>query len=185
MRNKKVSFITHTAVFLALLLVIQYFSKPLGQLVTGSLVNFLLVAATALGGLASGIIVALISPFLAFFMGIGTPFIQLVPVIALGNAVLVFIYGMFFQRQNANTERKNLMIWILSIILGAFAKFLVLYFGIVKLALPLISNIKEQQIKVISATFGVPQLVTAIIGGIIAFIVIPLIVKALNRKQSS
>ena len=66
MRNKKVKFITQTAIFLALLIALQFFSKPLGQLVTGSLVNFVMIAAVLLSGLASGILVALLSHFLRF-----------------------------------------------------------------------------------------------------------------------
>jgi hypothetical protein len=48
--NKRILFITKTALFLAILLVVQFFSKPLGQYVTGSLVNLvLIISCCALG----------------------------------------------------------------------------------------------------------------------------------------
>lgn len=181
MRNKKVKFITQTAIFLALLIALQFFSKPLGQLVTGSLVNFVMIAAVLLSGLASGILVALLSPFFAFLLGIGPNFIQVVPIVAVGNLVLVLVYGLTFQYW----KPKKAVSWCFSILVGSGLKFLTLFYGVVKLALPFIPGINEKQSAVLFSMFSWPQLLTAILGGILALIVVPLIQKARTGKTIS
>ena len=62
---KKTIWIVRTAVCLALLLVLQVATKSLGQFVTGSCVNLVLAMAALTGGVWSGVIVAVISPFCA------------------------------------------------------------------------------------------------------------------------
>ena len=71
MRNNKIRWIAQTAVLIALLIAVQYISRPWSQLVTGSLVNFVLAAAALIAGPVSGLVVAMISPVLAKLLGIG------------------------------------------------------------------------------------------------------------------
>jgi thiamine transporter ThiT len=71
--NKKIRWITETAVMLALLVSLQAITKPLGQLVTGSCVNAVLAITVLVAGLYSGITVAIISPVLAYLLGIAPP----------------------------------------------------------------------------------------------------------------
>ena len=71
---KKTIWIVRTAVCLALLLVLQVATKSLGQFVTGSCVNLVLAMAALTGGVWSGVIVAVISPFCAYALGIGWRF---------------------------------------------------------------------------------------------------------------
>ena len=87
MRNK-ILWITRTAVMVALLITLQWATSGLGQFVTGSCVNAVLVVATLAAGVWSGVAVALLSPFCAFLLGIGPKLIQIVPAIALGNVGL-------------------------------------------------------------------------------------------------
>jgi len=49
--NKKIRWITETAILLALLVTLQAVTKPAGQLVTGSCVNTILAVAVLLGGM--------------------------------------------------------------------------------------------------------------------------------------
>ena len=84
---KKTTWIAQTAVCLALLIAFQLLTRSLGQLVTGSCVNLVLAVAALLGGIWSGVTVALVSPFCAYLLGIGPAFFPLVPCVALGNAV--------------------------------------------------------------------------------------------------
>ena len=70
---KKTTWIARTAVCLALLLAVQFFTKSLGQLVTGSCVNLVLAVAALIGGVWSGVTVAVISPFCAYLLGIKKP----------------------------------------------------------------------------------------------------------------
>ena len=53
--NKKIRWITETAVLLALLVTLQALTKPMGQLVTGSCVNAILAVAVLVAGLGSGV----------------------------------------------------------------------------------------------------------------------------------
>ena len=177
MRNKKVLWITQTAVFIAVLIVVQYVTKALGQYVTGSLVNMILVTAALTAGLASGLTVAVLSPFFAFFFGIG-PVIQIVPFVAIGNAVIVLVVRLIFGKDdNASLTRK-----ILAVSVGAVAKFAALWLGVVNIALPLIPGLAPKQIEMMTAMFTWPQLITAAIGGALAMLVAPLISKAIKKK---
>ncbi len=174
MKNKGVRFITLTAAFLALLIVFQSLSASLGQMVTGSLVNFVLVAATLLAGWKSGIVIALLSPFFAKLFGIG-PIYPILPVVALGNATLVAVYAVVMNRSFNKTLR-----WVISVIAAAGLKYAVLTVGVVKLVLPLVSVPAPQATK-LAAMFGTTQFFTAFIGGAVAFIAVPLIQKAVKR----
>ena len=93
MNNKNtIRWITRTAVFIALLIVLQMATAPLGNiLITGSIVNLLLIISVMTCGLASGLSVAVISPVMAKLLGIG-PLWSLIPFIAAGNIVLVLLW---------------------------------------------------------------------------------------------
>ena len=84
--NKKVLRITETAVLLALLIVLQWVTKPLGQIVTGSCVNVVLAVTALLVGISGGLTVALVSRVCAYLLGIA-PNLVAVPAIMVGNAV--------------------------------------------------------------------------------------------------
>ena len=62
--------ITQTAIMIALIVVIQATTSGLGQFVTGSLVNLILILTVALAGFTSGLTVACLSPIFAFIFGI-------------------------------------------------------------------------------------------------------------------
>src|SRR5699024_5817053 len=91
--NKKIRWITETALLLALLIVLQSVTKSFGQFVTGSCVNAVLALAALLTGLGSGITIAVISPVLAFLLGIA-PQAVTVPAIMVGNTVFVVLIRM-------------------------------------------------------------------------------------------
>lgn len=178
MKHTNVQKLVYTAICLAILIAVQVITKPFGQIVTGSLVNFILIIATLTAGIAGGTAVAILSPFLAFSIGIGTPILQIVPMIALGNLAVVLLFGLLFKTLHTSEWLK----WIISILVSAVVKFLVLYIGIVRVILPLLTALPPKQAAAISATFSVPQLITALIGGFIAFIVVPLVQKATKNK---
>ena len=170
--KKRILWVTETAVMLALLIVLQWATKPLGQIVTGSCVNAVLVAAVLLGGLWCGLTVAVISPFCAFLLGIGPQLIAISPAIALGNAVLVlvlhFVYG--------KTVWRRALAWLGA----AVAKSAVLYLVVVQL-LCRVLPLKQPQIDTFTAMFSAPQLVTALIGGGLVLLIMPALKKALNK----
>ena len=180
--NKKIRFITETAVMLALLVSLQALTKPMGQLVTGSCVNAVLAISALVGGLASGITVALISPVLAFLLGIA-PQILTVPAIMVGNTVYVVLLSLL-----ADKDGKNIVKQIIAWIVAAAAKFAALYIFVVKIicgvmapSLLAAGTMKEPMLKVLPATFSWPQLITALIGGAVALLIVPVLRKALKK----
>lgn len=173
MKNKT-RWITETAIMLALLVILQAITKSAGQLVTGSCVNAVLAVTVLVAGLSSGLTVALVSPFVAFLLGIGPQLLPIVPAIALGNAVYVLLLGRLCG--------KKVPFWRQALVLAgsAGAKFLTLYLVVVKLLCSILP-LKDAQIATFSTMFAWPQLITALIGGAVALLITPVIRKALHR----
>ena len=171
---KKTLWMTETAVLLALLIVLQWATKPLGQIVTGSCVNAVLAVAVLLGGLWCGLTVALCSPFCAFLLGIGPQLFAIIPAIALGNGVYVLALHL------VHGPRPKLPGKILALLSAAFGKFAVLYLVVVQL-LCRVLPLKPLQIDTFTAMFSIPQLVTALIGGALAMLMVPMLKKALRK----
>lgn len=180
--NKKIRWITETAVMLALLVSLQALTKPMGQLVTGSCVNAVLAVSALVGGLSCGLTVALISPVLAFLLGIA-PQILTVPAIMVGNSVFVVLLSLLADKSGRNIG-KQLVAWIAA----AAAKFVSLYAIVVWLICGVLSEnllasgvMKAPMLKALPATFSWPQLFTALIGGAVALLIVPVVRKALHK----
>jgi hypothetical protein len=171
---KKTLWMTETAVLLALLIVLQWATKPLGQIVTGSCVNAVLAVAVLLGGLWCGLTVAFFSPFCAFALGIGPQLFAIIPAIALGNGVYVLALHL------VHGPRPKLPGKILALLSAAFGKFAALYLVVVQL-LCRVLPLKPLQIDTFTAMFSIPQLVTALIGGALAMLMVPMLKKALRK----
>ncbi len=166
--NKKTLWITQTAVMLALLIVLQWLTKPLGQIVTGSCVNAVLAVSVLLGGLWCGVTVAAVSPFCAFLLGIGPQLFAIIPAIALGNAVYVLALHFVY--------KESLWSRIGALLNASLGKFGVLYLVVVEL-LCRVLPLKQPQIDTFTAMFSAPQLVTALIGGGVAMLILPILKK--------
>ena len=176
---KKTTWSVRTAACLALLICLQFFTRSLGQLVTGSCVNLVLAAAALIGGVWSGLAVAIISPFCAYLLGIGPAFFALVPCVALGNAVYALVFGLLVRRC---FRRRAVAAWG-CMVLAAGAKFAMLYLVLVRIAAPLV--VPAAKLTAVSAMFTWPQLVTALIGGVLACLVIPPVQKALDKPKAA
>ena len=174
---KKTVWIVRTAVCLALLLVLQLATKSLGQFVTGSCVNLVLAMAALIGGGWSGVIVAAVSPFCAYALGIGPAFLPLVPCVALGNAVYAVLFALLVGKFLTG---KRLAAWG-GMVLAAAAKFLTLYLVLVKLVAPMI--VPAAKLSTVTAAFAWPQLVTALIGGTLTCLLAPVVQKALEKRS--
>ena len=172
---KKTTWIVRTAVCLALLLVLQVATKSLGQFVTGSCVNLVLAMAALSGGLWSGVAVAVLSPFCAYALGIGPAFLQLVPCVALGNAVYAVLFALLVGKW---LTAKPLAAWG-SMVLAAVCKLAALYVVLVKLVAPMI--VPAAKLTAVTAAFTWPQLVTALIGGVLACLIAPPVRRALEK----
>ena len=165
MKNRK---LTYTAVMLAVLITLQFLTKSFGQIVTGSCVNFVLAASALLLGFRCAGAVALLSPILAFLLGIGPIFPALIPCIAAGNLIYVFLLAVFRERK--------LLRWT-----APPAKFLLLFLLVDRIALPLL-GLPAEKAAVIGASFSWPQLFTALIGLSAALLVCPRLTEAIGRS---
>lgn len=180
--RKKLLWITETAVMLALLVALQAITKPLGQLVTGSCVNAVLAVTALVAGLSGGITVAVISPVLAYLLGIA-PQILTVPAIMVGNTVFVVLLRLIAGRDSRKIGRQ-IAAWISA----AAAKFSALYAIVVWVICGVFSQglldsgmMKPPMLKALPVTFSWLQLFTSLIGGAVALLITPVLRKALHK----
>lgn len=152
--NTQVRYLTRTALLLALTLVVQLIGFP--QPVTGPLVNLCLFVAVFFVGIGGGSFIGLLTPLVAFSRGIlPPPLAPMLPFIALGNIALVVVFGLL--------KKFNKYI---AMIVAAVVKFLILAAGVnffIKVPGP------------IAKAMQTPQLINAIIGGILAIIIVQLL----------
>jgi hypothetical protein len=154
--NPSVKFITRTAILLAIALAVQFMRLP--QFITGPVVNAVLILAVAYVGVSGGIIIGLLTPGVAFLFGIlPGPLAPMIPVIMAANIVLVLFFAWLRRYQD-----------YVGVIIAAVAKLLTFYLAInyilvylgIKLPAALLS------------AFTLPQLYTALIGGLVAAFII-------------
>lgn len=176
MKNDRIRFITRTAMLLALTVVFQMVGRliPNNNFVVGPLVNACLLVSTVLGGIWSGIIISVVSPFTSLINNhapVAPALMLFAPVVAAGNAVLVLSFYFI---------KKYWVAWgeYTGILIGAVLKFFVLYSGII-LFLRTFSFPKFAQTLIY--LFGLPQLLTALAGGIIALVVLKPLKKIIGQ----
>ena len=150
--NKQLKFVTYGAVLLALAAVFPLLRLP--QYLTGSVVNFVLLIACHVLGVWGGVVIGCLTPWIALMAG-QMPFAFMPPFIMIGNAILVIVFWIF--------KRYKTTGMIVGLVLGAFLKYLFLSFAVRYLV--------QAPAKLV-AMMSTPQLVTALIGGALAFIVI-------------
>lgn len=174
-QHKAIRFLCETALGVALVVLAQLAGKlfPAGavvigplsvsQLITGSLVNCVLFVFAARTGALAGICIGLFSSLLAFLLGIGPALVQVVPVIACGNALLAGLFGL--------SRRKD---WRQEIAMAACAGIKCAFlWAAVPAVIASLGTVPVKQAAVMSAMFSWPQGVTALIGGVLALLILP------------
>ena len=176
--NNKIKWITRSAAAIALIIVAQAATAGLGQqLLTGSLVNLVLALSTLLFGWSVGAAAAIASPFFAYFLGINAQ-IAVVPAIAVGNLTYVLVIALIMNLLKGSSL-PELVRSIIAAAAGAVCKFAVQYLLIVKWIAPAFLPPKAQP--VMAVNFGVMQLFTACIGGVLACLICPVIKKGIRN----
>ena len=178
--NKRVLWITRTAVFVALLLVAQMITAPMGnQFVTGSVVNLILIVSVMTCGLASGAAVAAVSPVFAKLIGIGPQLWSITPVQMAGNVVLILLWH--FIGNNRFLAGKDVG-GVCALVVAAVAKCATLYAGVVLIVIPVLglADKNPAQAATLTTMFSLPQIATASIGGAFALVVLPLLRRAVK-----
>lgn len=161
MKTKK---IVRTGMFLAVALVFQIGFRQFSQPVVGSLVNMTLLLATLIIGPVRAVIIGTLTPVIAFLLGIiGIPF--LVPIIAVGNAVMI---GVFYGVKKG--MRHKVALWV-GLVVAAVFKFAFLFVAVRSLLTVVMSKVPDP----VLATFSLPQLTTAMVGGTLAVVLYKLL----------
>ena len=178
--NGKIKWITRSAVGIALIIVIQLVTKGLGQqLITGSLVNLVLALLALLFGWSVGAAAAVASPFIAYLLGINAQ-ILVVPAIAVGNLTYVLVIALLVKllkkaKLPGSGKAADFLRHLIAVVAGAVCKFAIQYLLIVKWIAPSFLPAKAQA--VMAVNFGVIQLATACIGGVLACLICPVVTK--------
>ena len=185
--SKKIRWITQTALMLALLVALQALTKPLGQLVTGSFVNGVLAICALVCGLGSGLTVAVISPLMAFVLGIAPNLVTVLPIM-LGNVCYVLTL-----HEVLGGSLKPFWKQPVALAAAAVLKFGVLYLLVVKMICGVAADallgqklgstviLAQPMLKMLPTMFTWPQLITALIGGAVALAITPVLRKALKK----
>lgn len=155
----KLNLLTKASVLLAIAIVFQL--TKMGQYVTGTGINAVLITAVGTCGLPWAAAIGFLTPALAVLLGVQPPAtVVLVPFIMASNILYAALFSI--------VRKKNEFFGVLA---AAFAKFILLYMAaniiVTKLPAP------------IKLAFSFPQLITALAGGIIAIT----IMKALKRAE--
>ncbi len=154
MRREKIRQLVLAALFLAMAALVQSWHLP--QLITGVVINAILLLACQMVSLKWSVAIGMMTPVLALMLGI-LPSVMLlaVPFIAVANAIYIVLFRRFLSVQMPGN--------IMAIGLSSLAKFFWLFFAVnVVLDLP-----PEP-----SAMLSFPQLFTGIAGGILALLLI-------------
>ncbi|MEI6287234.1 MAG: ECF transporter S component [Bacillota bacterium] len=156
--------LTYSALILGLALVFQSLRlivpipPVVAPFVIGSLVNACLLIATTTVGLKSGLIISLITPFVAYMQG-QLPLPLFIVPIFIGNGLLVSCYWLL--------ERKAR---IAAVVVAALAKTIALF--IMFSALLAFISLPDKLATALMFTMSWPQLVSGVAGGVIAIIVL-------------
>ncbi|WP_242943792.1 ECF transporter S component [Peptoclostridium litorale] len=152
------SYIARTGILLALAVIFQVGFRSFAQPLVGPLVNMTLIISVLSVGVASGLTIGCFTPLIAFFMGI-MPLFPLVPIIMAGNAIFVSAFAFIRDRTSDSGE-------YLALVAAALLKFAFLAISVRKLLVIFIPKVPQS----IVAAFSIPQLYTALAGGIIAIV---------------
>lgn len=167
--------IAQTGVLLALCIASQFF-KNLSPLITGPIVNCIIIIATVMIGLPAGIIISVIAPVTSFFIA-PSPIISgiplIIPAIMAGNCIMSFMVWLFTEKIRF---RASLYAGMAA---GSIIKALFMGIVIVGVLLPLFNAnimVPAQKLPVLMTKarfmFGVMQLITAAIGSAVAAVVL-------------
>lgn len=150
-KEKKTRELVITALFLSITLAIQMLRFP--PPVTGPLINFMLLFTTLLLGLKKGMIIGLFTPLGALLLGIIPPVLAAaVPFIMLGNSAYCLFFAVLTKQLPA----------LVALAVASGSKFLIIA-GAARLLL----NLPPAP----AAALGIPQLITALTGGLGALLV--------------
>jgi hypothetical protein len=154
--REKVTFLTKLVVLLSVAIIVPLFHQ---QMITGPIVNATLFVATAVLGISGGILVGLIPSVVALSAGLLPPVLApMVPFIMVSNTIMVLTFYCL--------KEKN---YWQGMIAGSLLKFVFLYSTS---AVVINLLLKKEVATQVSLMMSWPQLLTALIGGCLAYVFI-------------
>ncbi|MCY6370058.1 ECF transporter S component [Clostridium ganghwense] len=169
--NSQIRNLVRSSLLLAIAVIFQMTLKH--TVVVGPVVNAVLLLTTFICGTVWGIYVGLLTPLLAFATGtLNAALGPFVPFIMIGNAILVFFFGIFKGKEKFGKY--------LGLVIGSLLKYLFLYVSATKLVSLFKLGIPAKLVKQLAIIMGIPQFYHALIGGAFAILIIELLKK---RKQ--
>ncbi|MCX7695649.1 MAG: ECF transporter S component [Caloramator sp.] len=169
----KTNKIVYSSLLLAIGIVFQIIGRnipQINQFLVGPIINSILILTAFICGRWWGVGVGTLTPLLAWFVGqLATPLAPFIPFIILGNLLFVLVFSLFMEG--------DLLRRATGIVLGALAKFAFLTFASTKLIKLVGFNFPPKIAKVLATSMSFPQLITALLGGALALVVIELLKK--------
>jgi len=142
----------------------------INQFLVGPMINCILILTAFICGKWWGVGVGVLTPILAWLVGqLATPLILFIPFIMIGNSLFVYIFSLFKKGQLVKKS--------IGIIIGALAKYAFLTLASTKLIGLFNLNFPPKITKMLAISMSLPQLITALVGGVFALIIIELLIK--------
>lgn len=171
-------FLVRSGLLLAIAIVFQFIGKnvpQLNQILVGSVINAILLIAAFLCGTWWGVAIGVLTPVTAFLLGqLNSALAPFIPFIMIGNALIVISFGLL----------KGYRFWgkYVGVMLGAVLKYAFLAFSATKLIHIIGISLNPKVEKALITAMGSMQLITALIGGAIALMLIETLKNKLNSE---
>jgi riboflavin transporter len=170
LKDKRLQNLVRSSLLLAIVIVIQVIGKnipAISQSFVGPAINAILIIAAVLCGTWWGAAVGSLTPILALLIGqLAAPMGPFVPFIMIGNIIYVVSYGIMKKYPKGNYA---------GIAIGSFLKYGFLSISASKLAALFKLGIPDKVVSKLIVAMGLPQLITALIGGFIALVFIEIL----------
>jgi len=164
-----------SALFLAIAVIIQLLGKSIPQIsqfLVGPVVNGVIILTTYFAGHKYGILVGALTPLLAYATNVLAPaMLPFVPFIALGNIIYVITFSILKKLKNGE---------VIGVVVGSVLKFLFLFICATKLIDIIAPGMKDAVKAKLAVSMGIPQLITALIGGAAAILLYQLLKKRIR-----
>jgi len=179
--------LAQTGLLLAVCIASQFF-KNLSVYLTGPIVNTTIILGVLAAGLLSGLLISIIAPVTAFLIS-GSPIMAAIPLmfpaVMGGNAILALCVWFFYSKKGASGKGPSSQKLMAALATGSVLKAAFMGIVIVLILLPSFGgNIAAKLprpealpgvLATAKFTFSVTQLITALIGSVLAYLIwIPL-----------
>lgn len=160
--------ITITSLMLAICIISQFF-KNTSVFITGPIVNACLIIAGLGAGMYAGIILSVITPLTAFWIT-GSPIMSaipaIIPCVMVGNIIIVVCSCLFYKKIKGKAALP------VGLVVGSIAKALFMGVVISLILIPMLLPEKmAPKMAVFQMTFSVYQLITALIGSVLTWLI--------------